>query len=76
MICLICRHAEIIAGETSVTFQRGKLTFAVRHVPAQICPGCGEAYVSEEVAVRLLRQAELMAKEEFLEGAIEYSDVV
>jgi YgiT-type zinc finger domain-containing protein len=58
MICLICRQAEILDGPTSVKFQRGEFMLIVNTVPARICPGCGEAYVEEEVTVRLLQIAQ------------------
>ena len=52
MICIICRQAEIIDGRLSVNFERGEMNFAINNVPVEICSGCGEAYVDEEVAVR------------------------
>ena len=62
MICLICRQAETVDGLTSVTFERGELRIVVNGVPARICPSCGEAYVDEDVAVRLLQDVEEMSK--------------
>ena len=58
MICLICRQVETIDGLTSVTFERGELRLVVNSVPARICPSCGEAYVDEDIAVKLLLDAE------------------
>jgi YgiT-type zinc finger domain-containing protein len=72
MICLICRQAEIIDGLTSVTFERGELKIVVNRVPARVCPSCGEAYVDEEVAVRLLRDAEEISKAGMLNVVREY----
>ena len=60
MICLICRQAEIIDGFTSVAFERGEIRFEVRSVPAYLCPSCGEAYVDETVAERLLKSGDEM----------------
>jgi YgiT-type zinc finger domain-containing protein len=57
MICLICRQEEIGEGTTSVKFQRGKMHLQIQNVPACICPGCGEAYVEDAVAVQLLQTA-------------------
>jgi YgiT-type zinc finger domain-containing protein len=74
MICLICRQAEIIDGFTTVHFERGETRLVVNKVPAQICPSCGEAYVTEEVTVQLLRQAELMSEDGIREKDVEYSD--
>ena len=62
MNCLICRQAEIVDGLTSVTFERGEMRLLVKDVPAWICPSCGEAYVEEDVAVQLLRDAEEMSE--------------
>ena len=58
MNCLICRQAEIVDGFTSITFEREEFRLVVNHVPAQVCPNCGEALVDEDVAIRLLSEAE------------------
>ncbi|MDO9129456.1 MAG: type II toxin-antitoxin system MqsA family antitoxin [Anaerolineales bacterium] len=58
MKCVMCRQAETISGTTSVTFERDQFTLVVKDVPAQVCPNCGETYVDEKVAARLLREAE------------------
>ena len=62
MICLICRQVETIDGLTSVTFERGELRIVVNNVPARLCPSCGEAYVDEDIAVKLLLDAEEVSK--------------
>jgi YgiT-type zinc finger domain-containing protein len=72
MICLICRQAEIVDGPTSITLERGEMKFRVDHVPARICPSCGEAYVEEEVAVQLLQDAEDMSDAGILDVVREY----
>jgi YgiT-type zinc finger domain-containing protein len=58
MLCLLCRQAETVDGLTTILFERGEMRLVVNHVPARVCPSCGEAYVEEDVAVRLLRQAD------------------
>ncbi|HSL30612.1 MAG TPA: type II toxin-antitoxin system MqsA family antitoxin [Anaerolineales bacterium] len=58
MMCLICRQAEIADGLTSVSFQRGEMHLQINNVPALVCPSCGEAYVEEAIAVRLLQRAQ------------------
>ena len=58
MICLICRQAELVSGFTSVTLERAEIKLTAKNVPAFICPSCGDACVSEDVAVWLLDQAE------------------
>ena len=47
-----------------------KLT--VNNVPARICPSCGEAYVEEDVAAQLLREAEEMSQVGTLDVVREY----
>lgn len=52
MRCVECRVGETIAGTTSITYTRegSKLQVLVSGVPADVCPNCGEAYLSEAVA--------------------------
>lgn len=62
MKCVICKKASTKPGTTTVTFERGCLTMVVKCVPAQVCPNCGEAYISELVTAELLKDAEERAK--------------
>ena len=41
-----------------MTLQRGETVVVLKGVPAQVCENCGEYYLAEEVAARLLAQAE------------------
>jgi YgiT-type zinc finger domain-containing protein len=72
MNCLICRQAEIVDGFTSITFEREEFRLLIKHVPAHICPNCGETIVDEEVAVRLLNEAEEVVNEGIFEGVRDY----
>lgn len=72
MVCLICRQAETVDGFTSVVFERGEFRLVVQSVPARVCPGCGEAYVDEDVAARLLRDAEHISKAGILDVVREF----
>ena len=58
MNCLICRQAQVVDRRASVTLERGEIRYVVNDVPAQICPSCGEMYVDESVAERVLQGAE------------------
>ena len=58
MKCLICNQGETLPGTTSVLLERDELRLTIEHVPAQLCPLCGEAYADETVATTLLREAE------------------
>jgi len=71
-LCLICRQAETVDGLTTVHFERGEMRLVVTQVPARVCPSCGEAFVEEQVAVSLLREAESMSAAGEMDGVIEY----
>ena len=72
MICVMCRQAEIVGGLTSVLLERGEFRMVVNSVPARVCPSCREAYVEEDVAVRLLRDADEMSRAGMLDVVCEY----
>ena len=72
MICLICRQGETTDALTCITFERGEMKFIVNNVPARVCPHCGEAYVEQVVAERLLWGAEEKSKWGELEDVREY----
>ena len=55
MKCVICKKASTKPGTTTVNFERGCLTMAVKCVPAKVCPNCGEAYINEKVTAELLK---------------------
>lgn len=73
MICLICRQTKIVGGLTSVNFERGEFRLVVNNVPARSCPSCGETYVDDEIAEKLLRDAEEMFQTGLREHVIEYA---
>jgi YgiT-type zinc finger domain-containing protein len=54
MKCVVCKDFEIKNGTTTITLMRGELQVRIKNVPARICPHCGEVYVDEKVAARLL----------------------
>ena len=58
MKCLICKHGETAPGQTMVTLQRGESVVVFKGVPADICGNCGEYYLDDAVADRLLVRAE------------------
>jgi len=67
MICLICRQAHIAHGFTSIHFERDEFRAVMHRVPAQVCPACGEAFLSELVTADVLQRVERI----FLQGEIE-----
>jgi YgiT-type zinc finger domain-containing protein len=72
MICLICRQAEIVNDFTSITLEREEFRLLVNHVPAHVCPSCGEAIVDEDVAIRLISKAEETFEQGVREDVCEY----
>lgn len=62
MKCVICKHGETRLGKTTLTLTRDALTLVVKHVPAQVCDNCGEAFVDEATTARLLQAAEEAAE--------------
>ena len=72
MNCLICRQAEIIDGFTSIAFEREEFRLLINHVPAHICPSCGEAIVDEDVALQLISEAEDSFEQGMREDVREY----
>jgi YgiT-type zinc finger domain-containing protein len=58
MKCVICKYGETAPGKVTVTLDQDGATIVIREVPALVCQTCGEEYVDEEVAARLLRIAE------------------
>jgi YgiT-type zinc finger domain-containing protein len=72
MNCLICRQAEIVDGFTSITFEREEFRLLINHVPAHICPMCGEAIVEEDVAIQLISKAEGSFEQGMREDVREY----
>lgn len=63
-------------GLTAVLFERDELRLMVRSVPARVCPSCGEAYVHEDVAVRLLQEAKKISAAGSLREVIDYNELL
>jgi YgiT-type zinc finger domain-containing protein len=75
MNCLICRQAELTDGLTSIHLERDEMKYVINHVPARVCPACGEAYLEEQVAEALLLQAFEISKTGVLEDVVEYNNL-
>jgi YgiT-type zinc finger domain-containing protein len=73
MNCLICREAVLMNGLTAVHLARDEMKYVIDHVPARLCPSCGEAYLEEQVAETLLLQAIELSRTGILESVIEYN---
>ena len=73
MKCVICRHGETRPGTATVTLERDRATVVVKGVPARVCENCGEEYVEEEAASRLLALAEEAANSGVKVEVLEYA---
>ncbi len=58
MQCAICKNGETRPGKATVTLEREGLILVVKGVPARICENCGEEYVAQPEAMRLLTSAD------------------
>lgn len=58
MKCVICKNGETHPGSVTVTLEREGMIVVFRNVPASVCENCGEQYVDEATADRLLKTAE------------------
>jgi len=58
MKCVICRYGETAPGKVTVTLEQDGATVVIKEVPARVCQTCGEEYVDEEIAARLLKIAD------------------
>ena len=72
MNCLICRQAEFVDSFTSIALEREEFRLLINHVPAHICPNCGEAIVDEDVASQLISEAEDSFEQGVREDVREY----
>ena len=63
MRCVICKQGDTAVLTTTVTLERGDTVLVIRDVPADVCTNCGEAYVGEDVAVRLLEDVEAAVRD-------------
>lgn len=62
MRCVLCKLGETSPGLVTVTLQRGDTTVIIKGVPAEVCENCGEYYLQDDIAKRVLAMAEDAAK--------------
>ncbi len=58
MLCTLCKVGETAHGMTTVVLHRGDTALIIKQVPADVCTNCGEYYLSEAIADRVLRLSE------------------
>ncbi len=62
MTCAVCKQGMTGPGKATVTLERNGSTLVFKHVPARVCENCGEEYVDEEAARRVLKIADEAAR--------------
>jgi len=72
VICLICRQSELINGFTSITLARGEFCLLINHIPAHVCPKCGEALVDEDTAVQIIGKTQVLFDQGIRDAVCEY----
>jgi YgiT-type zinc finger domain-containing protein len=60
--CILCEQGETRPDTTTLVLQRGAATVVINDVPARVCQNCGEDYVDEQVAERVLTAADTAAR--------------
>jgi YgiT-type zinc finger domain-containing protein len=71
--CLICRQAQLAPGFATVSLKREDINLSIGSIPANICSSCGEAYLEELVARRLLIIAENSIRMGFTGEPLQFS---
>lgn len=57
MTCVVCKKGKTKPGTATVTLDKNGATLVFRGVPARVCSNCGEEYVDEKIAAKLLKAA-------------------
>lgn len=63
MKCIICRHGELKPGITSLMFEKDGSTIVMKEVPVDVCDNCGEAYVPDNIAEKIMEQIEFAVRQ-------------
>ncbi|HLE08962.1 MAG TPA: type II toxin-antitoxin system MqsA family antitoxin [Thermodesulfobacteriota bacterium] len=58
MKCGNCKDGETRPGKATFTLEKGGATVVIKNIPADVCAGCGEEYIGDEVTFQLLKIAE------------------
>mgnify|MGYP000862233783 CR=1 FL=1 len=73
MKCIICKHGELKPGITSVLFEKNGVTIVIKSVPADICDNCGEPYVSDMIAEKIMAYVDSAEKQGIIVDIINFS---
>jgi YgiT-type zinc finger domain-containing protein len=62
MKCIMCKQGETQPGTTTMTLERDETMVVFKHVPAEVCQTCGEAYLDAAITRSLLHILEEAAR--------------
>lgn len=62
MTCIVCKQGDMQPGTTTMTLERDTTTVVFKHVPAEVCEVCGEAYIDAATTRKLLTIVEEAAR--------------
>jgi YgiT-type zinc finger domain-containing protein len=54
----MCKYGETEPGKVPVTFHRGDTVVVIKEVPTDVCRQCGEYFLDDATAARVLAMAE------------------
>ena len=63
MKCVICKHGELKPGITSLLFEKSGSTVVIKCVPVDMCDNCGETYVSDMIAEKIMALVDSVEKQ-------------
>ncbi len=62
MTCIVCKQGDMQPGTTTMTLERNDTTVVFKHVPAEVCEVCGEAYIDATTTKKLFTIVEEAAR--------------
>ncbi len=63
MKCVICKQGTTRKSFTNVALEREEMVCFIKHVPAEICTNCEEAYLNSETTKILMEIADRAFKQ-------------
>jgi YgiT-type zinc finger domain-containing protein len=73
-VCLICRRGDLELGFTTISLEDKEIKLIIKGVPANICDTCGEAYLDESIASRVMQFARGNVVDGVLRDTLDFAD--
>ncbi len=58
MECVLCKNGTTGEGLVTFTLEQNGVIVVFKNVPAQVCPNCGNFYLTEEISMQLIEKAQ------------------